>query len=55
MHVIVLNNKISTFDERNKTVDKLVTKAENCKNKISILNYIKNSTWRHNFNTFMVL
>ena len=33
--IIKLNNKISTFDERNKTVDKLVTKAENCKNKIS--------------------
>lgn len=33
--IIKLNNKSSSYDERNKTVDKLVSKTENCKNKIS--------------------
>ena len=33
--IIRLNNKSSSYDERNKTVEKLVEKTENCKNKIS--------------------
>ena len=33
--IIKLNNKSSSYDERNKTVEKLVEKTENCKNKIS--------------------
>lgn len=34
-NIIKLNNKSSTFEERNKTVDKIVSKADNCKNKIT--------------------
>ena len=34
-NIIKLNNKSSSFEERNKTVNKLVTKTEDCKNKIA--------------------
>lgn len=34
-NIIKLNNKSSAYDERNKTVDKLVNKTENCKLKVS--------------------
>ena len=34
-NIIKLNNKSSAFEERNKTVDKIVTKTNDCKNKIS--------------------
>ena len=34
-NLIKLGNKFSSFDERNKKVDKIVTKTDNCKKKIS--------------------
>ena len=34
-NIIKLNNKSSAFEERNKTVDKIVSKTNDCKNKIS--------------------
>ena len=34
-NIIKLNNKSSSFEERNKTVDKIVSKTNDCKNKIS--------------------
>ena len=34
-NIIKLNNKSSTFEERNKTVDKIVAKTDNYKNKIT--------------------
>ena len=34
-NIIKLGNKFSSFDEKNKKVDKIVSKTENCKSKIS--------------------
>lgn len=34
-NIIKLNNKFTSFDERNKKVDKIVAKTDNCKSKIS--------------------